>query len=97
MQVDQYSYIRGPLVTEKSTAGKDKYNQVVFVVDLRANKIQIKQAVEKIFKVKVLKVRTQRVAGKVRRMGRTSGERPDWKKAFVTLRAGDRIEFFEGV
>ena len=97
MQVDQYSYIRGPLVTEKSTAAKDQFNQVAFVVDLRANKIQIKKAVEKIFKVKVLKVRTQRVSGKVRRMGRTSGARPDWKKAFVTLRAGDRIEFFEGV
>jgi large subunit ribosomal protein L23 len=97
MLVDQYSHIRGPLVTEKSTAGKDNYNQVVFVVDLRANKIQIKKAVEKIFKVKVLKVRTQRVPGKTRRMGRSFGERPDWKKAFVTLRAGDRIEFFEGV
>ena len=70
---------------------------MVFEVDRRANKIQVKEAVERIFRVKVLKVRTQRVPGKIRRVGRNWGQRPDWKKAVVTLREGDRIEFFEGV
>jgi large subunit ribosomal protein L23 len=97
MNGSHFSLIRRPIITEKSTEGKEKYNQIVFAVDPRANKIQIKETVERIFKVKVLKVTTQRVPGKVRRVGRSWGQRPDWKKAVVTLRAGDRIEFFEGI
>lgn len=88
--------IKRPLVTEKSTAllESSKYS---FVVDMRANKTQIKQAVEEIFKVKVLAVNTMRVEGKFVRMGRFRGQRPNWKKAVVTLAPGSRIEFFEGV
>lgn len=88
--------IRRPLVTEKTTSLAEQ-NKYAFVVDVRANKTHIKQAIEEIFKVKVLAVNTLRVEGKVARMGRYSGRRPDWKKAIVTLAPGSRIEFFEGV
>lgn len=85
-----------PMVTEKSTGlmGENKYS---FVVDIRANKTQIRQAVEQIFQVKVEKVNTMRVLGKMRRMGRTEGKRPDYKKAIVTLAEGHSIEVFEGL
>ncbi len=86
-----------PVVTEKSTDLMADYNKYTFRVDLRANKSQIKQAVEEIFKVKVRKVNTSRVTGKMRRMGRTEGKRPDWKKAIVTLEPGHSIEVFEGL
>jgi large subunit ribosomal protein L23 len=88
--------IRRPLITEKSTRQKDEDHQYVFEVDRDANKIEIQQTVEHLFKVKVLKVRTSNVLGKVKRLGRKSGKRPDWKKALVTLKEGDRIDFFEG-
>lgn len=97
MTMDHFSVIRRPIVTEKSTDKKEEFNQVVFEVDTRANKFQIKEAVERIFKVKVMKVRTQQMRGKVRRVGRNFGKKSDWKKAVITLRAGDRIDFFEGV
>ena len=84
-----------PIVTEKSTAlmeqGKD-----TFRVPLAATKIQIRQAVEQIFKVKVQAVNTMRYEGKLKRMGRTQGRRSDWKKAVVTLKPGEAIELFEG-
>ncbi|MCX5907057.1 MAG: 50S ribosomal protein L23, partial [Deltaproteobacteria bacterium] len=86
-----------PLITEKSTKQKEAENQIAFVVDPKANKIEIRLAVEKLFKVKVLRVRTMNVLGKQKRMGRYLGWKSDWKKAIVTLREGDRIEFFEGV
>ncbi len=85
-----------PLITEKSTFQKEEARQYVFEVDRKANKIEIKEAVEHLFKVKVDQVRTLNVLGKVKRLGRKYGKRPDWKKAIVTLREGDRIEFFEG-
>ncbi len=85
-----------PLVTEKSTRQKDESRQYIFQVDRKANKIEIKSAVERLFKVKVNDVRTLNVLGKVKRLGRRLGKRPDWKKAIVTLREGDRIDFFEG-
>ncbi|MCX8117935.1 MAG: 50S ribosomal protein L23 [Desulfobacterota bacterium] len=85
-----------PLITEKSTFQKEEARQYAFEVDRHANKIEIKEAVEHLFKVKVDKVRTLNVLGKVKRLGRKYGKRPDWKKAIVTLREGDRIEFFEG-
>ena len=89
--------IRKPLITEKSTIERELRNIVTFSVDLRATKMDIKRAVEELFSVKVLEVRTSRVRGKIRRMGRHVGQRPNWKKARVRLREGDAIEFFEGV
>jgi large subunit ribosomal protein L23 len=88
--------IKRPLITEKSTRQKEKGNQIAFVVDPRANKIQVRQAVEKLFKVKVKAVRTLNLKGKRKRMGRFFGWQSDWKKAIVTLKEGERIEFFEG-
>ena len=85
-----------PLITEKTTAMMAD-NKYTFVVPLKANKIEIRQAVEQIFKVKVLDVNTIRVMGKTKRMGRTQGKRPDYKKAIVKLAPGQRIEFFEGL
>ena len=90
--------IRRPLITEKSTQLKDEKGIVAFEVDPRANKIEIKRAVEAQFKVKVAEVRLARMHGKERRQGRYVGRRPDWKKAYVRLAAGEKpIEFFEGV
>jgi len=90
--------IRRPLITEKSTELRDDNNIVAFEVARRANKIDIKRAVEVQFKVKVAEVRVATVHGKVRRQGRYVGRRPDWKKAYVRLAAGEKaIEFFEGV
>jgi large subunit ribosomal protein L23 len=90
--------IRNPLITEKSTIQRETTNIVAFAVDPRANKIEIKRAVEAQFKVKVADVRIARVHGKERRQGRFAGRRPDWKKAYVRLAAGEKqIEFFEGM
>ncbi len=94
---EAHQIIKKPLITEKSTRQKEEGNQIAFVVDPKAGKIQIRQAVEKLFKVKVLAVRTMNVTGKKKRMGRFLGRKSDWKKAIVKLREGDRIEFFEGV
>lgn len=88
--------IRRPLITEKSTRQKDDARQYAFEVRRDANKIEIQSAVERLFKVKVLQVRTVNVLGKLKRLGRRYGKRPDWKKAIVTLREEDRIDFFEG-
>jgi len=93
---EAHQIIRRPLVTEKSTQQKEKNNQYAFEVDPKANKIEIQSAVERLFKVKVFQVRTSSVLGKVKRLGRKYGKRPDWKKAIVTLKEGDRIDFFEG-
>ena len=88
--------IKKPIITEKGTLVNELGNQVVFRVDPRANKVEIRQAVERLFKVKVEKVRTSRVLGKTRRIGKSMGRRTDWKKAYVTLAEGSRIDFFEG-
>ncbi len=88
--------IRRPLVTEKSTQQKEAGRQYVFEVDPNANKVDIQRAVEHLFKVKVQEVRTLNVLGKLKRLGRRYGKRPDWKKATVTLKEGSRIDFFEG-
>lgn len=85
-----------PLVTERSTALMQD-GKYTFIVDKNANKIEIGSAVEEIFKVKVDSVNTVRVLGKTKRMGRTQGKRPDYKKAIVKLAPGESIEFFEGV
>lgn len=90
--------IRRPLITEKSTELTDSKNIVAFEVARSANKIEIKRAVEKQFKRKVVDVRVANQHGKERRQGRFAGHRPDWKKAYVRLAAGEKpIEFFEGV
>jgi len=97
MTLDLYHIIRRPIVTEKSTILDEALNQVAFEVDSRANKHQIKEAVEKIFKVKVIKINTLRIRGKPVRRGWIFSNRQNWKKAIVTLREGDRIDFYENV
>ena len=93
-----HEIIVAPLITEKSTLLKERRGDLVFRVDRRANKVEIRQAIEKLFKVKVASVRTENVRGKLKRMGRYEGRRADWKKAYVTLRPGERtIEYFEAV
>jgi large subunit ribosomal protein L23 len=94
---DPYSVLRKPLITEKSNLMKEELNQIAFEVDRRANKIEIKEAVKKLFNVNVVKVRTFTVMGKRKRVGRTEGRTSSWKKAIVTLKEGERIDFFEGV
>jgi len=94
---EPHKIIRRPLITEKSTIQKEMNNQLAFEVDRRANKIEIKKAVERIFKVQVEDVRTQNYQGKIKRLGRNTGRRRHWKKAIVTLKPGQKIEFFEGV
>jgi len=88
--------LKAPHLTEKTVIQKEAGYQVTFLVDRDANKIEIKRAVESLFKVTVLKVNTVGMRGKKKRMGRFTGRRPDWKKALVTLKEGDRIEYFEG-
>ena len=87
--------IRRPCVTEKSIMSSEEANKVVFDVDNRSNKLQIKEAVQDLFGVTVMKVNTMRMPGKRVRMGRHVGIRPPWKKAVVTLKEGDHIELFE--
>ena len=92
-----YDIVAAPLITEKGTLVNEAGNQVVFRVRRDANKDEIRQAVETLFKVKVEKVRTLNILGKTRRVGRNVGRRPAWKKAYVTLAQGQRIDFFENV
>jgi large subunit ribosomal protein L23 len=91
------SVLRKPLLTEKVAMLQDKNNQYAFMVDPLANKIEIKRAVELKYSVTVEDVNTLNVRGKVKRMGRFEGKRADWKKAIVTLKAGDRIELAQNV
>ncbi|MFH0812368.1 MAG: 50S ribosomal protein L23 [Pseudomonadota bacterium] len=93
---NMYEVIKRPILTEKTTLQKGEANQVTFDVDKRANKIEIKNAIEKIFKVKVIDVHTMLVQGKVKRVGRFLGKRSDWKKAVVTLKPGEQLPFLEG-
>jgi len=95
---DLHAVLRIPLLTEKAHALKERErSQVVFRVAPEANKAEIKAAVEKLFKTKVAAVNVINVRGKAKRLGKTAGRRPDWKKAVVTLRAGEKIEIIEGV
>jgi len=91
-----FDVIRAPKMSEKTLSLKEEGNQFAFEVEPKANKIQIKESVEKSFKVSVLKVRTMNVRGKKKRLGRYQGRKSSWKKALVTLKAGETIEFFEG-
>jgi large subunit ribosomal protein L23 len=94
---NEHRVIVRALITEKGTGLREKGNKYIFHVERDANKIEIKRAIEKIFSVHVTNVRTMKVAGKEKRLGRFTGYRPDWKKAVVSLQAGDTIELFEQV
>lgn len=93
---NQNDVIRRPLITEKGTFAKEEDNQLLFEVDRRANKVEIRKAIEDLFDVEVLKVRTVSIKGKTKRMGRILGKRSDMKKAYVTLAPGHNVDFFEG-
>mgnify|MGYP001500084386 FL=1 len=95
-EIHPYAVLLRPIITEKTTVltGADKY---VFEVDIRANKNQIKEAVQIAFNVRVSEVNTMVMKGKPKRFGRRVVDRPDWKKAVVTLVPGDKIELFEGI
>ena len=95
--MDMYQIVKKPLVTEKGTVMLSEGNWVAFRVHLDANKIEIREAVQKIFSVSVLQVNTQIVRGKRKRFGKTMGQSKAWKKAIVQLKEGDKIEIFEGV
>ena len=94
---DARQIVKRALITEKGSVLRERANQYSFEVDADANKIEIKRAVEAIFKVKVKDVRTQLMHGKVKRLGRSAGRRPDWKRAIVTLAADQTIELFDQV
>ncbi|MBI5328645.1 MAG: 50S ribosomal protein L23 [Deltaproteobacteria bacterium] len=93
---DIYQILKAPVITEKSTMQRAESNKVVFWVDLQANKNEVAEAVEKVFNVKVLDVNTMRVPGKVKRTGRNISKKPTRKKAYITLKDGDKIPLFEG-
>jgi large subunit ribosomal protein L23 len=95
--MNYYQVIRRPLITEKGVAKKESEHTLCFEVAADANKTHIRQAVEKLFKVKVADVRTVQMAGKLRRKGRFTGYRPDWKKAYVRLKAGQKMPEFAEV
>jgi len=95
--MNHYEVIRRPLFTEKGADLKEAFNQVVVEVAEGANKIEIKKAVEAVFKVKVAKVATLNVRGKGKRLGRHEGRTRGWKKAVVTLAPGEKLDFVEGV
>ena len=95
--MDMYQIVKKPLVTEKGTVMLGEGNWVTFKVHLDANKIEIREAVQKIFSVSVLQVNTQIVRGKRKRFGKSMGQTKSWNKAMVQLKEGDKIEIFEGV
>lgn len=95
--MDIYKVIKEPHVAEKGSVQKELYNQITLKVDKKANKIEIRKAVESLLSTKVLSVRTINMKGKKRRVGRNFGKRPDWKKAIVKLAPGEKLEFFDGM
>ena len=92
----QFDIITKPYITEKVVLLREEDNKVVFEIRKDANKIELKRAIESIFNVTVENINTLNVKGKKKRLGRSEGKRPDWKKAIVTLKEGDTIEYFEG-
>jgi large subunit ribosomal protein L23 len=96
MTLHVFQVLRRPLITEKSTFLQDRQNKYAFEVDMRANKVQVRSAVERSFSVKVTDVNMIMVKGKRKRFGRRITRRPSWKKAVVSLKAGDKIQLFEG-
>lgn len=97
MKREPYDVLIQPLLTEKITAMRESHNKVGFLVRRDANRIQIKQAVEAALKVRVERVNVLNVMGKKKRLGRFVGKRPDWKKAIVTLKKGEKLELYESV
>ncbi len=93
---NQFQVIKKPILTERATALKEDRNQVVFKVHPKANKLEIKEAVEAIFKIKVREVNTLNYKGKPKRLGVHSGKRAAWKKAIVTVVKGEKLDFLEG-
>ena len=91
-----HDVIKGPIITEKLDKAREKFRQYSFIVDKKATKVDVARAVENLFKVSVEGVRTNVVHGKVKRVGKNIGRRPNYKKAIVTLKEGDKIELFEG-
>ena len=91
---EPHDIIQSPLITEKGSLLSEAAHQVLFRVRPDANKIEVKKAVEVLFKVRVVKVRMIRYLGKMRRVGKNMGRLPRWKKAYVTLKEGDKIDFF---
>jgi large subunit ribosomal protein L23 len=96
MSIDLYDIVKAPRITEKGSRLKEKNNVLTFEVRTDANKLQVRKAIEGIFKVKVMDVTTVKIAGKKKRMGQRLGRRSDWKKAYVTLKPGEKIDIFEG-
>jgi large subunit ribosomal protein L23 len=94
--MEPFQIIKMPLITEKLDALREEHQTYAFEVDRRANKQQIREAVERLFKVRVEEVRTAVVRGKKKRVGQRVGQRPNWKKALVRLRAGEKLDIFEG-
>jgi len=88
--------IKGPLITEKLDKAREKHRQYSFLIDRKATKHDVRNAVTQLFKVTVEEVRTAVVRGKIKRVGKSVGKRPNYKKAMVTLKEGDKIELFEG-
>lgn len=95
--MNYHAIIKQPIISEKSTMQKEVANQLSFEVDRKANRIEIKKAIQSLFSVQVDAVRTLQIKGKYKQRGRIIGKRRDWKKAIVTLKPGERIEFFEGI
>jgi large subunit ribosomal protein L23 len=95
--MNYHAIIKRPVVSEKSTMQKEVANQLSFEVDRKANRIEIKKAIQSLFSVQVAAVQTLQIKGKFKKRGRIIGKRRDWKKAIVTLKPGERIEFFEGI
>ena len=95
-RVDPHDILIAPLLTEKSTRLREAYNQIAFRVSPRANKSEVKKAVEEALKVKVLSVNIVNVHGKTKRLGRFEGKEPSWKKGIVTLKEGQKLDLFEG-
>ena len=96
MNIAVQDVVKRPLITEKNERAREAARQYAFEVHREATKVQVKQAVEKLFNVHVLAVRTAIARGKTKRVGRNVGRRPNWKKAFVTLKEGETIALFEG-
>ncbi len=94
--MNRYDIIKRPLDTEKLDRIRDRENKFAFEIDIKANKTEVKQAIEQLFKVKVVDVKTAIVRGKFRRIGKSEGQKSNWKKAIVTLKEGDAISLFEG-
>ena len=97
MNREPYDVLIRPYLTEKMTTLREKANQVAFIVRADANRIEVKRAVETALKVRVERVNIMNIQGKTKRMGRFVGKRPDWKKAIVTLKEGEKLELYESV